>query len=564
MKQAIQRTRYYWLQNPDNQQDEKGKEFFRLLEQSIDGFFDFPEDANPFLNPDLPRLLSDETELIGHVAVKFEEAYGEDYCSVCEVACPVIVLQFRLWYWTALTTDSPESNQAWRAFQVVSLETLKGSLAELTQTNRELQTLIEDKLSRLTNTDTTERDDLDETVILKALERTEISLVERIGLRLNEANDEVLLELRLIRRDMVRILASPIDSGTREIVHTRTFSIDEHRSTPSEIARIRKSYVKPSNYQKLTRDLRTTGIHWLIGPAGVGKRTFALFYALENGFDAKNIIMVEPQSEWRPIVDAFVQQSGCAIVLCDAFANRMPERREVEAMLRELGRIDEENLIIVTTTDDILLSEDIRSPTLDIIQSDANAVFFDFDTYGYSEIEHIVRRRITDAPMSDDVRNKIGDLLKTSRSRNSGAGKFQRLLGQWLPGDIEVFVESLQHSSAAGISSKVDAALRSGGSAFNASIQDKFDNLTSTARCFVAAVALTPGSNLHGVWSNSYQALVRATREDFEPGLPIQAVYSLVSTTREFLERIAGETPDEDEITFVNPRTYSTLWFGRS
>lgn len=295
--------------------------------------------------------------------------------------------------------------------------------------------------------------------------------------------------------------------------------VEEYRVPPSEIGRNEATFVQPREFDIARNRSTSAGVRWVVGPPGIGKRTFALalarhwLSAASKDRDDWPIYSFPRQVDWESISRSALQRS--AIILPDALGAVSFDREHVDEKLAVLKRlVDGGNLVVVTCPRDIHDEAKIRTRRLSewLTRSawvtELNAGSYDKDARN-NLFEHLLEYARTSNALlprpyrlAREVLDWRGVAAKVVPSADDLPGQAHALLEKhlqdtWIPIDVDRFV----FGSLPSIRTHRDfVGLLQQDADINSRIQSWFVALDLPTQSFVFTLALFAGIDDRSLW----------------------------------------------------------------
>ena len=399
--------------------------------------------------------------------------YGRDPALVAFVQ-DNLTLEMTYWFGEELKIDSPASNRAWREFQRLSLERIQtdseeilAAVAKMGTSQNEIAPLLADFAQRLKELDqqlkelpTQEREPSGESGLEESIEKSGEALLDAIGRESAQTREQVAAGFDRLAREMdiqqgilrtdLRLIISEISrqpgAGSTAADGLEQFRVREH-----EVQRLRGIFMPPrenKRIESLLHDALQPKVVWIVGAAGIGKRTLALNLALEIAQQSNRPIYRIPRSTpWHYLLQSGVRDA--AIMLPDALGAVSLERPLLDDELRSLDElVGRGNWVLVTSPDSVYgeatrAAARLESSYLQPVSIDRKDIALD------AMFEKLIEYTYTEGGIGDTQRTLARELLAlASPSDPKQAGikthnhqRFQELMKQsWLPIDVERFV----------------------------------------------------------------------------------------------------------------------------
>lgn len=312
-------------------------------------------------------------------------------------------------------------------------------------------------------------------------------------------------------------------------------SAKEYLVAPDEIRRNEDTFVPPTSFEVAFNQSEPGRVHWIVGPPGIGKRSFALALArkwLSARYEYKDgwpLYSFPRQVDWSRIGRLHLQRS--AIVLPDTLGAVSFDREQVDgelaAVLSPLANAG--NLVIATCPRDVYDEAKARTRRLSEWLA-ANALVTEIDAKSYSAAarDDMFNRLLTYAKNSNALTKRPYELASTVlKTTEIGAANSElieqarRLLLRflhytWIPLDVDRFIFGSLPSAR-----KWEdlIGLLQQGSDIDSRIRTWFGALDLPTQSFVFTLALFSGLDDRSLWLK-YMDVVRALHR-LNPALPI-------------------------------------------
>jgi len=333
---------------------------------------------------------------------------------------------------------------------------------------------------------------------------------------------------------------------------------EDYLLSEEEKKKIAETFVQPGNFVKAVEALNKSRFLWIIGPAGIGKRTCAL--KLATLMPGRKILNIPRQIDWLRLADNDLKNA--TIVIADALGAGRFERQNLDNDLLYIEKIIENgNSIILTSPKDIFQEAKKTTRLTEWFTKDTNRWIFELDIQNYSlDLRLEIFQKLIDycyqenGSLTLEQRDWATTLSRNVKSQEKSGSSpilaqdqklFLRLLKEiWLPIDIDRFImQSLPNARKA---EDLREYLRKDADIHNR-IRDWFANLDDNTRCFILTLCIFSGFDEKEIWLR-YKAIAETLRK-LDPALSILPLGIL-------RQRAVPYVTQEGSVDFSNPRVY--------
>lgn len=517
---------------------------------------------------------------------RFEDYTNEYFATDFPLQRDYINKQFipelKLWFWDALKTDYPDSNRAWRSFQLqlwgIIRQDIQGIRGDLIERLDQWKLQVEAKPAE-------ERDIQGDEQLQIVVDQIS-EAVMRFSHEAEQSRSEIILTFRegqadlLSRLQEVVVRQSDIQQQIRGLsfsspsLKTDIFQMTDYLLKDEVRQRIEAVFVESTGYDHLVNVMTKPDVYWLLGPFGIGKKTTVIAWAIRRRMQV--YCFERKQVDWKTIHDAAQEQQlrSALMLFPEALDSDDLSDAQISTQFTYLKRVAAlGNYVVGTSTDEIALTEGGRTWTIEDLFASAHVVTLDSSGYGYSAKAEMFRRHVEHTFKSDsDGNRQLLALLSSARASGTTAvaiRRFQQELADWLPIDIDRFIIRYQHLRKQSSpqektptremgATDLRRLIGEGSSVVDLDVHEWFQDLGTTYRCFALAVALFPGMEARFVWTK-YERVVEELRVKYEPSLPKKSLADLYEETKGFIVLSTAAEPGLESVRFRDPRVLSAV-----